>query len=113
MMVTVWCTNCGYDWDMHWEDPAVDMPFCSYCTEQLGFEEIEMSNDRLFTDELEGLINKYCVENESNTPDYLLARYLMDALRAYERVVKDRDNWFGFEPFGGIHATREENKITQ
>lgn len=37
-----------------------------------------------FREELEILINKYCLENGSNTPDFLLADYLMDCLNSLE-----------------------------
>jgi len=48
-----------------------------------------------FLQELEQLINKHSVENGSNTPDFILARYLADALQAYERAVCTRESWFG------------------
>lgn len=54
-----------------------------------------------FLKELESLINRYNKENESNTPDFLLAGYLADCMVAYKNVVKKRDQWYGFEP----HAT--------
>ena len=48
-----------------------------------------------FKDELKDLINKYSLENESNTPDFILSEYLLDCLAAYERTVNQRDAWFG------------------
>jgi hypothetical protein len=45
--------------------------------------------------ELEELLNRHSAENESNTPDFLLARYLMSCLEAFNKVVKDRDRWYG------------------
>lgn len=47
--------------------------------------------------ELADLLNKYSRENASNTPDFLLAEYLMDCLRAYERVVEQNRRWHGGE----------------
>lgn len=47
----------------------------------------------VFAKELEALINKHSKENESNTPDFLLARYLKECLNAYNTVVTNRDAW--------------------
>ena len=58
--------------------------------------------------ELEQLINKHCRENESNTPDFILAEYMMDALAAFERASLARERWFGrslkieFDPTEGV-----------
>lgn len=51
-----------------------------------------------FEKELKQLINKYSIENGSDTPDWILAQYIMDALGAYERAVIRRDHWYSFEP---------------
>jgi hypothetical protein len=52
----------------------------------------ETSNEKLtFQEELEVLINKFSKENESNTPDFILAKYLDDCLDAYNSAVKRRD----------------------
>lgn len=40
-----------------------------------------------FQKELEQLINRHSVENGSNTPDYVLAQYLVACLAAYEGAV--------------------------
>lgn len=47
-----------------------------------------------FVSELEWLINKYSKENESNTPDYLLAGFVGRCLQAYTDTVNQRDKWF-------------------
>ncbi len=41
--------------------------------------------------EIENAINKVSRENESNTPDFILAEYLINCLIAYETAVKSRD----------------------
>jgi hypothetical protein len=51
-----------------------------------------------FEIELKQLINKYSVENGSDTPDWILAQYIMDALTSYERAVIRRDHWYSFDP---------------
>lgn len=40
-------------------------------------------------------LNKASRENESNTPDYLLAAYLMSCLEAGENLIVSRDQWYG------------------
>lgn len=40
-------------------------------------------------------INCHSMENGSNTPDFLLARYLCDCLDAYNRIMVEREKWYG------------------
>jgi len=47
-----------------------------------------------FRKELENLINKHSMENESNTPDYILSDYLVRCLDAFDIATKDRDHWY-------------------
>lgn len=47
----------------------------------------------LFQKALEQLLNAHSMENASGTPDFLLARYLIACLRAYEEATVDRDTW--------------------
>lgn len=51
-----------------------------------------------FYDELVTLINKYSQERHSNTPDYLLADYMINCLTAYEKAVTRRDVWHSHFP---------------
>lgn len=44
--------------------------------------------------ELAGLLNKYSMENGSNTPDFILAEYLMDCLGVLNTVISKRDSWY-------------------
>jgi hypothetical protein len=46
-----------------------------------------------FETELEKLINKYSIENGSDTPDFLLTKYLMGCLHNYNSVVNAREDW--------------------
>lgn len=43
-----------------------------------------------FAKELEILINKHSLENDSNTPDFLLAEYLCSCLDAFNLATKKR-----------------------
>jgi len=47
-----------------------------------------------FEKELESLINKYSQENNSNTPDFILAEYLSGCLKTWNESIKKRDNWY-------------------
>ena len=48
-----------------------------------------------FLEELTGIINKYSRENASNTPDFILAKYLEACLPAFETAVQQREIWYG------------------
>jgi len=48
-----------------------------------------------FEQELRALINRHCMENDSGTPDFILAEYLDTCLWAYNNAVKDRERWYG------------------
>lgn len=47
-----------------------------------------MSN---FRRELESLINKNSMENNSNTPDWILAEFLTNCLQAFDLATRQRD----------------------
>jgi hypothetical protein len=44
---------------------------------------------------LASLLNSYSAENGSNTPDFILAEYMLSCLRAFERASRDREAWYG------------------
>lgn len=46
-------------------------------------------------DEIQEVLNRHSAENDSDTPDYVLARYLEDCLRAFDFAVRRRDEFFG------------------
>ena len=47
-----------------------------------------------FRKELAALINKHSLENESNTPDFILADYLDKCLYAFDSATRDRTKWY-------------------
>lgn len=51
-----------------------------------------------FEKELEHLINRHCKENDSNTPDFILAKYLQGCLNNFNDTVNQRERWYGREP---------------
>jgi uncharacterized protein YdeI (YjbR/CyaY-like superfamily) len=48
-----------------------------------------------FEKELRELLNKHSVENQSNTPDFVLCGYIEDCLTAFNNATKRRDNYYG------------------
>ena len=47
--------------------------------------------------DLARVINKYSLEQESQTPDYILAEYMVKSLSDLNRLMRDRDYWFNAE----------------
>lgn len=45
--------------------------------------------------EIQAAINKYNLENGSDTPDFILAEYLTDCLRIFDKAVTKRQEWYG------------------
>ena len=47
--------------------------------------------------ELEEVINNHSLENGSNTPDYILADYLLGCLENFDDATRRRNKWFGHD----------------
>jgi len=62
-----------------------------------------------FEKELRGLINKHSRENESNTPDFILAQYMETCLNAFGEAVTARDKWYN-EPTELVAATTQRSE---
>lgn len=54
-----------------------------------------------FKKELEQLINRHSLENGSDTPDFILAEFLVDCLLAVNKMVNRRDEWYGDKRWSG------------
>jgi hypothetical protein len=50
-----------------------------------------------FRGELCNLINCHSQENGSDTPDFILAEYLDDCLKAFDKAVSKRTDWHSSE----------------
>lgn len=50
-------------------------------------------NTNAFKNELESAINRYSVDNELNTPDFLLAEYLVQCLNNYKDIAVKNKAW--------------------
>ena len=55
------------------------------------FEEEET----VFQRKLAFFLNQHSEENESNTPDFILARYLLMVLHAFNEGTNMRETWYG------------------
>lgn len=51
-----------------------------------------------FEKELQELINKHSKENGSDSPDWILSRYLVRCLEAYDYAVFQREQFYGRGP---------------
>jgi hypothetical protein len=48
-----------------------------------------------FKNRLENLLNEYSMENGSDTPDFILAEYLIKCLENFDHIVSWRERWYG------------------
>jgi len=55
-----------------------------------------------FEEEISRVINRCSMEQDSGTPDFILAAYLSDCLEAFNRAVKWRQLWLSED---GVPAT--------
>ena len=53
---------------------------------------------KTFEEELESLINRHSKENESNTPDFILAQYIAGCFAVFNTAVQQRERWYGRDP---------------
>lgn len=45
------------------------------------------------------VLNCHSAENASDTPDFILAEYLIGCLNAYDQAVRSREKWYGRREF--------------
>jgi len=65
-----------------------------------------------FRKELEDSINRNCMENASNTPDFILAQYLHSCLNAFDAAVQQRETWYGRDGRPSeIHAEGPNDRV--
>ncbi len=57
---------------------------------------------------LEGLINEESRENDSNTPDFILAEFMMKCLDAFELASNRREVWYGVELEPGCSVNKDD-----
>lgn len=61
-----------------------------------------------FRSELQKLINRFSMEGGSNTPDFILADYLVGCLEAFDRGVRRRLDWQQPAPVSEAEITVDE-----
>lgn len=71
------------------------MPTKESCGDSLTEEMPDVAEEGSFERELETLINRHSVENDSNTPDMILRGFIIDCLNTFNRSVRQRDQWYG------------------
>lgn len=71
-----------------------------------------MREESQFDKDLASLINKHSMENGSNTPDYILAQYLLSCLMVFNLAVQQRETWYGRDarPMCGMITEIKESK---
>ena len=70
-----------------------------------------MSKEKKFEKELEDLINRHSKENESNTPDFILAQYMSNCLKNFNIATQQRETWYGRDARPSLsHLTMEFKK---
>jgi hypothetical protein len=74
----------------------------------LSFGGVKMNK---FERELVTLINRHCMENDSDTPDYMLAEYIVKCLEAFNQTVKRRERWYGRDPIPITFIDPADNPI--
>ena len=67
-------------------------------------EETQMTSN--FRSQLIHLLNNNSKENGSDTPDYILADYMVDCLAAFDKTLQAREKWYGRE-VGSLKAERK------
>lgn len=53
----------------------------------------DLNKEANFTEELVYLINRYSIDNDLNTPDFIIAQYMVDCIKSLERATRTRDEW--------------------
>lgn len=55
-------------------------------------------SDTRLANELSALLNRCSRENASNTPDFILAQYMLGCLVAFENALNARERWYRNDP---------------
>jgi hypothetical protein len=54
-----------------------------------------MAESSPLAQDLGSVLNRHSAENRSDTPDFILAQYMLDALAAFEKASRAREDWYG------------------
>lgn len=69
----------------------------SHPVDQQVSREVGGQPDPTFIKEIERVINSFSKENDSNTPDFILAEYVKDCLDIFAKTSRARERWYGKE----------------
>ena len=58
-----------------------------------------MYNRNILVAELTELMNKLGLDNDCDTPDFILAEYLANSYESLRTALKGRDVWYNFDPW--------------
>ena len=72
--------NCIHDYIKYFSTTEIES------TEVKSLFNIKLKDK--FSKELEQLINRHCVDNALNTPDYILSDYLINCLETFDNTIK-------------------------
>ena len=65
-----------------------------------GQESCNICHESDFTENLQRLLNSHSSENESNTPDFVLATFMSRCLAAFNAGIRDRDRYYNINAAG-------------
>ena len=57
------------------------------------YDGYKADKERLLKDDLVALLNKYSQDSLANTPDFILADYLLNCLKAFRNASKLNQEW--------------------
>ena len=63
-------------------------------------KELDRYDRKQLVDDFAEVINKRSIENFSNTPDFILAEYLVRCLENWNQTIYQRNTWFRPGPDG-------------
>ena len=92
------CTKCGCEAFCPNGGTHIAQGLCCHCDEGRYPAPVPAScrlSAEAFERDLAKVINRHSRENISNTPDHILARYLHQALIAFEATSMAREKWYG------------------
>lgn len=64
-----------------------------------------------FRSDLTSLLNRYSQENGSDTPDFILAKYLDNCLTSWNHAIAEREEWYGRESRPSNHCMEENREM--
>ncbi len=66
-----------------------------------------------FEKDLEHLLNKHSMENGSNTPDFILASFLVKCLEVFDGHVRWRQRWYGSKESVSAELAARDASVNQ